>query len=206
MIEAALMGGSLPGPWSAWEFVGSTSLLASGAATVEAKFPAGVQPGDLVVAIMSPLNETIPTKMLAPGWQHWARAAQDYACTARYVDDLAPPAYARSGSNSIFVSVLVFRAQGWSTVKLEAHVSPASPINVITQLQNVLLLAIGLTPKTTRGWSVSMVGADPVARGERTLAPAMQAYSANIDFPHQVEGVAVDALSGAERNLILTIS
>lgn len=206
MIEAALMGGSLPGPWSAWEFGGSTSLLASGAATVEAKFPAGIQSGDLVITIMSPLNETIRTTMTAAGWQHWAQGNQDYVCTARYVGGLAPPAYARSGSNSIFVSVLVFRAQGWSTVKLAAHVSPASPINVATQLQNVLLLAIGLTPKTTRGWAVSMAGADPTARVERTLAPAMQAYSANIDFPHQVEGVAVDALSGAERNLILTIS
>lgn len=206
MIEAALMGGSLPGPWSAWEFVGSTSLLASGAATVEAKFPAAVLPGDLVVTIMSPLNETIRTTMSGAGWQHWSQATQDYVCTARYVEGLAPPAYARAGSNSIYVSVLAFRAQGWSTVKLEAHVSPASPIDVTTQLQNVLLLAIGVTPKTTRGWSVSMVGADPAARVERTLAPAMQAYSANIDFPHQVEGVAVDALSGAERNLILTIS
>jgi hypothetical protein len=206
MIEAALMGGSLPGPWSAWVFVGSTSLLASGAAKVEAKFPNGVQPGDLVVTIMSPLNETIRTTMSAAGWQHWAQATQDYVCTARYVDGLAPPAYTRAGSNSIFISVLVFRAQGWSTVKLEAHVSPASPMNVITQLQNVLLLAIGLTPKTTRGWSVSMSGTDPTARVERNLAPAMQVYSANIDFPHQIDGIAVDALSGDERNLILTIS
>lgn len=199
------MGGSLPGPWSAWEFVGSTSLLASGAARVDAKFPAGVQPGDLVVAIMSPLNESIRTTMSAAGWQHWAQATQDYVCTARYADGLAPPAYARAASNSIFVSVLVFRAQGWSTVKLEAHVAPARPINVTTQLQNVLLLAVGLTPKTTRGWSVSMAGADPVARVERALAPALQVYSANIDFPHEVAGVAVDALSGDERNLILTI-
>lgn len=206
MIEAALMGGSLPGPWSAWEFVGSTSLLASGPAMVEAKFPAGIQPGDLVVTIMSPLNETIRTTLTAAGWQHWAQGNQDYVCTARYVDGLAPPAYARSGSNSIFVSVLVFRAQGWSTVKLEAHVSPASPINVTTQLQNVLLLAIGLTPKTTRGWAVSMAGADPTARVERVNAPALQVYSANVGFPLQVTGVAVDALSGAERNLILTVS
>jgi len=205
MIEAALMGGALPGPWSAWEFVGSTSLLASGAARVDAKFPADVQPGDLVVAIMSPLNESIRTTMSATGWQHWAQSNQDYVCTARYADGLAPPAYARAASNSIFVSVLVFRSQGWSTVKLEAHVAPANPITITTQLQNVLLLAIGVTPKTTRGWAVSMTGAVPEARVERALAPALQAYSANIDFPHQVEGIAVDALSGEERNLILTI-
>lgn len=206
MIEAALMGGSLPGPWSAWEFVGSTTLLASGATTVETKFPVGIQPGDLVVAIMSPLNELTRTTMSAPGWQHWAQGNQDYVCTARYLDGLAPPAYARSGSNSIFVTVLVFRAQGWSTVKLEAHVSPAMPINVTTQLQNILLLAVGVTPKTTRDWSVSMSGAEPTARVERTLSPALQVYSANVGFPHLVSGIAVDALSGAERNLILSVS
>lgn len=76
MIEAALMGGALPGPWSAWDFVGSTSLLASGATTAEAKFPAGVQPGDLVVTIMSPLNETIRTTMSAGGWKHWSKATK----------------------------------------------------------------------------------------------------------------------------------
>lgn len=206
MIEAALMTGTLPGPWSAWEFIGSMSLLASGAAAVEASFPSGIEPGDLVVTIMSPLNETIRTTMTAQGWQHWAQGNQDYVCTARYAVGLPMPKYSRAGSNSIFVSVLVFRAQGWSTVKLEAHVAPATPIAITTNLQNVLLLAVGVTPKTTRGWSVSMVGADPVARIERANAPAMQIYSANVDFPHQVTGISVDALSGDERNLILTIS
>lgn len=206
MIEAALMGGALPGPWSAWDFVGSTSLLASGATTAEAKFPAGIQTGDLVVTIMSPLNETIRTTMSAAGWQHWAQGNQDYVCTARYESGLAAPAYSRASSNSIFVAVLAFRAQGWSSVKLEAHVSPAASVTVTTQLQNVLLLAVGVTPKTTRGWAVSMTGAEPTARVERINAPALQAYSANIGFPHQVTGVSVDALSGAERNLILTVS
>ncbi|WP_449432359.1 hypothetical protein [Pseudomonas putida] len=206
MIEAALMGGALPGPWSRWEFIGSASLVASGATTVGAKFPAGVQPGDLVVAIMSPLNETIRTTMAASGWQHWAQGNQDYVCTARYASGLAEPAYARAGSNSIFVYILVFRAQGWSTVKLEAHVSPAVPLNVTTKLQNELVLAIGVTPKTTRGWTGNMAGADPIARVERNNAPAMQVYSANVDYPHQVTGISVDALSGSERNLILTVS
>lgn len=205
MIEAALMGGALPGPWSAWEFVGSTSLLASGATTVVAKFPAGVQPGDLVVTIMSPLNESIKTTMTASGWQHWAQGVQDYVCTTRFAEGLAAPSYAREASNSIFVSVLVFRAQGWSTVKLEAHLSPAAPVTVTTQLQNVLLLAVGVTPKTTRGWAISMTGPEPEARLQRTLAPAVQAYSANIGFPQKVTGISVDALSGDERNLIFTV-
>lgn len=206
MIEAALMGGALPGPWSAWELVGSMNLLATGSAVVEGKFPAGVQAGDLVVAIMSPRDEDIKTTMSASGWQHWAHGDQDYVCTARYAQGLAAPRWTRGGVNSLYVAVLVFRAQGWSSVKLEAHTSPAVPIDVTTRLQNELLLCIGLTPKTTRGWAVTMTGAEPAARAERSLAPALQVYSATVDFPHEVTGICVDALSGAERNLILTVS
>lgn len=206
MIEAALMGGTLPGPWSSWTFVGSTSLLASGATSVEAKLPVGVLPGDLVVAVMSPLNEAVQTTMTAGGWQHLAQGSQDYVCTARYATGLASPVYARAASNSICVAVLVFRAQGWSTVSLKAHIAPAAPVAVGTKLQNELLLAIGITPKTTRGWSLTAQGVSATARVERINAPALQVYSANVDFPQEVSGVAVDALSGQERNLILTIS
>jgi len=200
------MGGSLPGPWAPWEFVGSTSLLASGSVASAAKFPAGVRSGDLVVAIMSPLNEGSGTTMSAPGWDHWAKGTQDYVCTARYEEGLPPPVYTRAGVNSSFISVLVFRALGWSTVKLQAHVSPAASISVTTKSQNELLIAIGVTPKTTRPWVVSMNGANPVARVERNNAPAMQVYSANVEYPRQVSEIRVDAPSGAERNLILTVS
>ncbi|OUM34743.1 hypothetical protein B8W72_09780 [Pseudomonas putida] len=206
MIEAALMGGALPGPWSSWEFVGSASLLASGIVPVAAPMPEGVEAGDLIVALMSPLNEAVGTTMPVAGWQHLSSGGQDYVCAARYTSALAAPRYVRSASNSIFITVLAFRAQGWSTIKLEAHVSPAVPLNVTTSLQNELLLCIGVTPKTTRGWEVHMSGAEPVDRVQRNNAPAMQVYSANVDFPHQVSGISVDALSGSERNLILTVS
>lgn len=206
MIEAALMGGALPGPWSNWEFVGSASLLASGLLPVAAAMPEGVEVGDLVVALMSPLSEGVGTRMSAPGWQHLSSGGQDYVCAARYTPDLASPVYVRSASNSIFITVLAFRAQGWSTIKLEAHVSPAAPLSVTTSMQNELLLCIGVTPKTTRGWEVHMNGAEPVERVRRSNAPAMQVYSANVDFPHLVSGISVDALSGDERNLILTVS
>lgn len=206
MIEAALMGGALPGPWSRWEFVGSTSILASGLAPVAVAMPEGIEVGDLIVMLMSPLNEAVETTMSAPGWQHLSSGGQDYVCAARYTPDLASPIYVRSASNSIFIAVLAFRAQGWSTIKLEAHVSPATPLNVTTSLQNELLLCIGVTPKTTRGWEVHMNGAEPVERVRRSNAPAMQVYSANVDFPHLVSGISVDALSGSERNLILTVS
>lgn len=200
------MGGILPGPWSSWEFVGATNLLAGGSAPAEVAFPSGIQAGDLVVAVMSPLGESIKTVMAASGWQHWAQGTQDYVCTARYAPGLSPPKWTRERSNSLFVSVLAFRASGWSSVKLESHTAPGAPIDVTSRLQNELLLCIGITPRTTSGWAVHMTGAIPTSRVERSLAPAMQVYSANIDYPHEVSDIYVDALSGAERNLILTAS
>jgi hypothetical protein len=206
MIEAALMGGSLPGPWSSWEFVGSTELLATGVTPVEALFPSGVQTGDLAVAIMSPRNEGVGTKMAAPGWQHWTPGEQDYLCTAKYAPGLQAPKWLREATNAVFVCVLAFRAQGWSSISLEAHMAPATPVSLTTRLQNELLLCIGLTPNTTRGWTVNMTGAEPAVRLDRMLSPALHISSANVEFPRLVSGVAVDALSGAERNLILSVS
>lgn len=206
MIEACLMGGVLPGPWSRWEFVGSASVLATGSARVEAQFPLGVRDGDLVIAVMSPRNEITATAMGVAGWQRWATGVQDLVCTARYSAGLSVPAYTRAGPNPIFVTVLAFRADGWSTVKLQSHKAPAEPVAVATRMQNELLLCIGVTPQTTRGWAVTMNGADPVSREERTSAPALRVYSASVDFPRQITGISVDALSGAERNLILTVN
>lgn len=206
MIEAALMAGLLPGPWSNWEVVGSTNLLATGSAIAQAEFPKGTQTGDLVVAIQSSMNESVKTTMVSEGWQHWASSMQDYVCTARFAAGLAPPVYSRAGNNSIFVAVLVFRSQGWSSVRLRAHTSPATEIEVATELQNELLLVVGLTPKTTRSWRVSMSGAVPSMEVDRKLAPALHVSFASIDFPKAVTGVYVDALSGSERNLILSAS
>lgn len=206
MIEAALMGGALPGPWSSWEFVGGTELLATGLTPVEASFPSGVQPGDLIVAVMSPRNEGVGTNMATPGWQHWTPGVQDYLCTARYAPGLQPPKWVRDASNALFVCVLAFRASGWSSISLEAHTAPAVPVRIATRLQNELLLCIGLTPNTTRGWAVSMTGAEPTTRLDRLLSPALRISSASVELPQVVSGVAVDALSGAERNFILSVS
>jgi hypothetical protein len=206
MIEAALMGGLLPGPWSTWELVGATTELADGRGNVSANFPPGIKPDDLVVAIMSPRSETTSTTMVSSGWQHWSQSGQDYVCTARFNADLVAPTYVRAGTNPIFVSVLAFRAKGWSTVKLEAHTSPAIPLNITTKRQNELLLAIGLTPQTTRPWVASMVGAVATSRIDRANAPAMKVATANVDFPQEVTGITVDAPSGSERNLIFTVS
>lgn len=206
MIEAALMGGALPGPWSSWEFVGATELLSTGVAPVEVSFPPGVQDGDLVVAVVSPRNESVGTNMVAPGWQHWAPGEQDYLCTARYVPGLQAPRWLKEASNALFVSLLAFRASGWSSISLEAHMAPAVPVRITTRLQNELLLCIGLTPNTTRSWSVTMTGVQPAIRLDRTLSPALHISSASVEFPQVVSGVAADALSGAERNLILSVS
>ncbi|MBK5004152.1 hypothetical protein [Pseudomonas sp. S32] len=206
MIEAALMGGSLPGPWSSWEFIGSTELLASGSAPVEGTFPPGVEPGDLIIAVMSPRNEGVGTAMATSGWQHWAAGTQDYLCTARYSSGLLAPKWSRGGNNPLFVCVLAFRAPGWTSVSLKAHTSPAVPTNITTRLQNELLLCIGLTPRATRDWAVSMSGAVPAVRQNRLLSPALHVSSANVDFPRSITGISVDALSGDERNLILSAS
>lgn len=206
MIEAALMGGSLPGPWSSWEFVGGTELLSTGLTPAGAAFPSGLQPGDLIVAVMSPRSEGIGTKMATPGWQHWTPGGQDYLCTARYETGLQAPRWLKDASNALFVCVLAFRAPGWSSVSLESHMAPAAPLSITTRMQNELLLCIGLTPNTTRAWAVNMDDAEPVTRLDRTLSPALHISSTNIAFPQVVYGVAVDALSGAERNLILSAS
>lgn len=206
MIEAALMGGALPGPWFDWEFVGSTELLTNGLAPAEASFPTGIQPGDLVVALMSPRNESIGAKMTTPGWEHWTPGGLDYACTARYTQDLQPPRWVRDAGNALFVCILAYRAAGWTSISLKSHSSPANPVSIATRLQNELLLCIGLTPATTRGWAVTMSGAEPSVQVDRPLSPAMHVSSASVDFPRMVSGIAVDAVSGAERNLIFSVS
>ncbi len=197
------MGGDM-GPPEPWSFVGVTNLLATGAVQAEPRFPASIQPGDLVVGVMSPYDESVPTAMTTLGWMHFANRSQDYICAARYVPDLALPKWERAGGSALFISLLVFRARSWSVVRLESHISPAAPVDVPCVTRNELLLSIGITPRTTRSWVGHMPDEAPVARVERALAPAMQIYSANIDNPRLVSGVYVDAASGAERNLILS--
>jgi hypothetical protein len=204
MMEAAFMGGGLLGPRSAWLFIGVTNLLSDGSAPAAPQFPSGVQPGDLVVGVMSPRNETIHTAMTSEGWQRWDNGTQDYVCAAKYAPGLAPPRWEKAATNPLYVSVLVFRAPSWSSIKLEAQISPAAPVDITTRAQNELVLSVGITPQTTKGWTGYMPGAVATARVERTLSPAVQVYSANIEYPKQLLGVYVDTLSGAERNLILT--
>lgn len=204
MIEALLMCGDQQGPLSAWSFVGAMTILSSGTGPVTPKFPAGVQPGDLVVGIMSPLKESGPVIMTSTDWLKWGTRAHDYACAARYVQGLSLPRWEKSESNSVFAAVLAFRAAGWSTVQIESQTAPAAPVSVISRARNELLISIGITPGTTKAWVGYMPGQLVTPRVERVLAPAMQVYSANIESPRNISGVYVDAASGAERNLIIS--
>lgn len=204
MIEALLMGGGLLGPASAWAFIGAVNLLSGGPNPVQPKFPSGIQTGDLVVGIMSPMDESVAVSMTSSGWQNWGTRSQDYACAARYAPGLAAPKWTKSSSNMVFVSVLVFRAPGWSSVRLESQAAPASPKTVDVQASNELLLSIGMTPGTTKAWAGHMPGELAVSRVQRENAPAMQVFSANVDRPRQVSGIYVDATSGAERNLLIS--
>ncbi len=201
MIEAMMMCGA-QGPATAWEVVGTTSLLTSGPLAVVADFPAGTREGDLVVALMSPLNESISTVMVSEGsWARWTPGQQDYLCTARYTTGLAAPRWQKGESTSLFVAVVVFRAPGWATVQLESNLSPAMPVTVRAQASNQLLLNIGLAP-TTSNWVGHVPSLDAGSRISRRTAPAMQLYSASIDDPGQYPDIYITPFSC--RNLILT--
>lgn len=204
MIEAALMLGNAQGPVSAWQFVGSTSLLSTDGSATTPGFPAGIREGDLLVGIMSPRTERIQTTMATPGWQRWTTGNQDYLCAARYVRGLAAPKWQKASATGVFVAVMAFRTGSWSTFKLSSESAPAAPVDLGTTVRNSLVLAIGVTPGTTKDWAVHVDGLTPVARIERALSPGMQVYSLSVDYPQPVRGLSVDALSGSERNLILT--
>ena len=204
MMEALLMGGGLLGPASAWTFVGVVNLISGGTGPAQPKFHGAIQPGDLVIGLMSPLYETEAVTMTTAGWETWGTRSHDYACAARYTPDLLPPKWEKVRANSLYVSLLVFRAPGWSTVRLEAQNAPAIPVNVDVQANNQLLLSIGITPGTTRSWVGHMPGEVATARVQRANAPALQVYSATVASPRQVSGIYVDAASGSERNLLIS--
>ncbi|WP_409274342.1 hypothetical protein [Pseudomonas sp. KCJK9111] len=205
MIEAALMLGNVQGSASAWQFIGSTNLLTTDSAPITPGLPAGIREGDLLVGVMSPRSEQAPTEMLTNGWQRWRTGNQDYLCAARYVAGLAAPRWYKGAASGVFTAVLAFRTRAWSTFTLAAQSAPAAPADLGTTVRNSLVLAIGVTPGTTRDWQVSVGGTlAPVSRIERALAPGMQVSSLSVDYPQPVLGLMVDALSGSERNLILT--
>ena len=192
------------GPATAWELVGITQLLTSGPYAVVTDFPVGTQEGDLVVCLMSCLDESVPTTMVSEGnWTHWTPGTQDYLCTARYSAGLAAPRWQKGESTSLYLATLVFRAPGWSTVQLESNQSPASPVAITVQARHQLLLNLSVAPKTS-SWVGHMPSLAAGSRLSRRTTPAMQVYSADIEDPGQYPGIYATSSSRTERNLILS--
>lgn len=211
MIEAALLMGGQQGPLSAWQFVGQNAVVSNGL-SVEVAFPAGIQPGDLVVAVMSNRNDggamVTNLPMNVDGWFTWgdrtATTKFDVVCAACYRDDLLPPKWQQDASRYLHINVLVYRAPGWSSVKLESQKAPYALVDVATNVNNTLILSIGVTPGTTSRWVSTLSGVAQTKRYDSPYSPAMFVGDANVANPATVTGIGVDASPGAERHLILT--
>lgn len=204
MIEAAMMMGGQSGPMAAWQYVGVATSLTSGSADATVSFPAGVQPGDLVVAVMAYGTEGQVIKMAEPGWLKWGNSSNDFVCAAAYREGMAPPRWTRSGSVRVRLALYAFRANGWSSIRLEHQNGPAVASAVKTIVPNTLILNLGVTPGTTGSWSGYMTGATQTSRYRSDSSPAMVLYSANVPEPKEVTNIRVNASSGYERNFILT--
>lgn len=210
MIETVLLMGGQQGPLSAWQFVGQNAVV-SNALSVEAAFPAGIQPGDLVVAVMSNRNDpgamVTNLPMNVEGWFTWgdrtATTKFDVVCAACYRDGLLAPTWQQDASRYLHINVLVYRAPGWSSVKLESQKAPYALVDVTTSVKNTLILSIGVTPGTVGIWGSALSGAQ-TKRYDSPYSPAMFVGDANVASLATVTGIGVDASPGAERHLILT--
>lgn len=206
MIEAAMLLGRSGGVLSPWEYIGYTELLTTSAANATVQIPAEAQAGDLLVAIMSPGNESIKTEMISGGWQRFSTGNQDYVCVTRLTDFTERPTYKKDAANAVFASIFVFRSAGWSSASLAANNSPYNQVSITTEGRNCLILTIATTPGFAGSWTPGMSGGAQFPRRLRVNSPAMAIYSANIAEPSLVTNIFVNARDGTERNIILTIS
>lgn len=206
MIEAALLLGKTANILSPWEYVGSTDSLTTSAASVTLQIPAAAQPGDLLVAVMSPGDEAISTEMTSGGWQRMTPGSQDYVCVTRLTAFTERPTYKKSGANVIYACLAVFRATGWSSVRLAANNAPYQRVSVATETNNTLILSLATTPGFAGSWTAGMTGGSQFARRIRATSPSMAIYSADIAKPTNVTNIFVNARDGLERNIILAIS
>ncbi|MEE1914997.1 hypothetical protein V0R52_01185 [Pseudomonas asiatica] len=206
MIEAAMLLGKSSGALSPWEFIGSTELLTTSSANITLQIPVDAQPGDLLVAVMSPGNESIKTEMLSGGWQRLTTGSQDYVCVTRLTDFTERPTYKKSAANAVYASLAAFRSSGWSSVSLVANNAPYELESVTTEANNSLILSIATTPGFAGAWTAGMTGGSQTPRRLRVSSPAMAVYSANIVKPSLATNIFVNARHGSERNIILAIS
>lgn len=207
-----MMGGAGQGPGEPWQYVAGAGATITGS-TLTRPFPAGIQAGDLVVAVLSVRNDAgSPSATSVPfvsaGWWKWgfgsASAPVDCVVAARYYDGLPAPAWLATESRVVTIWVGVFRAKGWSAVRLESQRAPASPVSIETQLPNTLVLNVGITPGTTSAWYTYMTGVSRIRRYTNDWSPAMVVDATPIPAKTSLSNIYANASSGDERNLILT--
>ncbi|MFT2184385.1 hypothetical protein [Pseudomonas putida] len=212
MIEALMMGGAGQGPSEAWTYITGVGAAVSGT-TLTRPFPTGVLPGDLVVAVMSVYNDSGSSSasnvpLVSPGWWKWgfgsSSAPIHCVVAARYADGLPAPTWQAAENRTARVWVGVFRAKGWTSVRLESQLTPATPVAIQTLVPNTLVLNIGLTPGTTASWLTYMTGATRVRRYTSDYSPAMVVDATPIPTKTPLTNIYANATSGDERNLILT--
>lgn len=210
MIEAMLLGGTL-GPAEPWQYIGYTLAGSGSGELLEGGLPNGVQPGDLLVGMISGQNyngQTSQIQMTTPGWLIWSTGGgisrTDWVCAARYTEGLGLPRWEQPFSRYVRVCVLAFRAPGWSSIRLEHNNGPMVHASVTTRACNTLLLNIGNTPETTRNWYANIGSEAEYRRVDVEGGPGFYLSHANVPEPKTVDNIYVDASSGWERNLILT--
>lgn len=206
MIEAAMLLGKSSNSLSTWEYIDSTELLTTSSANAVLQIPAAAQVGDLLVAVISPGNESIKTEMISGGWQRLTSGDQDYVCVTRLTSFTERPTYRKAAANAVYATLAAFRSSGWSSVSLVAHNSPHKSESVEAVSNNNLILSIATTPGFAGSWTARINGSSQVPRKLRVNSPAMAIYSANIAQPSLITNISVDARDGTERNIILTVS
>lgn len=207
-----MMGGAGQGPSEAWQYITGAAGTASGA-VLSRPFPVGVMPGDLVVAVMSSYNDAggpgvTNLPMISEGWWRWGfgpfSAPVHSVVAARYYEGLQAPTWQAAENRTVRVWVGVFRAKGWTSVRLESQRAPATPVAIQTLVPNTLVLNIGITPGTTAAWYTYMTGASRIRRYTSDYSPALVVDATPIPAKTSLTNIYTDASSGDERNLILT--
>lgn len=191
---------------SPWEYVGSTESLTTSAASVTLQIPNAAQPGDLLVAVMSPGNESIATELTSGGWQRMTPGNQDYVCVTRLTAFTERPTYKKGSANAVYACLAVFRAAGWSSVSLVGNNAPYKRLALTTETDNTLILSLATTPGFAGSWTAGMTGGSQFVRRLRATSPSLAIYSADIAKPTDVSNIFVNARDGTERNIILAIS
>ena len=210
MIEAMLLGGTL-GPAEPWQYIGYTLAGSGSDMILEGGLPNGVQPGDLLVGMVSGRNYggvVGQLQMTAEGWLYWSNGSgdsrTDWVCAARYTEGLALPRWEQPYSRYVRICVMAFRAPGWSSISLEHQNAPMQYASVTTRARNTLLINIGVTPETTRNWYANIGSELEYQRVDIEGGPGLYVSEANVAEPKTVDDIYVNASSGAERNLILS--